>query len=88
MASDDETRLLTISEAARLLGVHQNTLRSWADKGLVKHVKLPSGYRRFVVAEIKRLRREMGLDVSAGVDDRVATGGGNDEVPAELEDHR
>ncbi len=66
MGRDDETRLLTISEAARLLGVHQNTLRSWADKGLVKHVKLPSGYRRFTLAEVNRLRREMGLDEGGG----------------------
>ncbi|MDP9364144.1 MAG: MerR family DNA-binding transcriptional regulator [Chloroflexota bacterium] len=55
-------RLLTISQAARMLGVHQNTLRTWADKGLVRHVRLPSGYRRFAVTEVERLRREMGLD--------------------------
>ena len=57
-------RLLTISEAAGLLGVHPNTLRGWADKGLVNHVKLPSGYRRFTLDEIKRLRREMGIDAA------------------------
>jgi putative resolvase len=54
--------LLTISEAARRLGVHPTTLRSWADKGLVKMVKLPSGYRRFSPAEIDRVRREMGIE--------------------------
>ncbi|MDP9411495.1 MAG: helix-turn-helix domain-containing protein [Actinomycetota bacterium] len=63
---DDELRLLTISQAARLLGVHQNTLRSWADKGLVRHVKLPSGYRRFTLDEIQRLRREIGIDTAEG----------------------
>ena len=55
-------RLLTISQAAAMLGVHQQTLRAWADKGLVPHAKLPSGYRRFHVADIERLRREMGLE--------------------------
>ena len=61
---ESEPRLLTISQAARLLGVHQNTLRSWADKGLVRHVKLPSGYRRFSLDEIKRLRVEIGIDAA------------------------
>ena len=61
-----QERLLTISQAAARLGVHQNTLRTWADKGLVAHVKLPSGYRRFTVAEIDRLRREMGLEPAEG----------------------
>ena len=57
----DGPKLLTINEAARLLGVHQNTLRTWADKGLVPHVKLPSGHRRFRSADIERLQREWGL---------------------------
>ena len=61
-----QERLLTISQAAQRLGVHPNTLRTWADKGLVPHVKLPSGYRRFTVAEVERLRREMGLEPPEG----------------------
>ncbi len=54
-------KLLTISQAADLLGVHQNTLRGWADRGLVPVVKLPSGYRRFDPEEIARVRHRMGL---------------------------
>jgi len=61
-----QERLLTISQAAARLGVHQNTLRSWADKGLVAHVKLPSGYRRFEAAAIERLRQAMGLEPAEG----------------------
>jgi putative resolvase len=61
-----EQRLLTISQAAARLGVHQNTLRQWADKGLVPHVKFPSGHRRFTVAAIERLRQQMGLDADVG----------------------
>ncbi len=61
-----QERLLTISQAAARLGVHQNTLRSWADKGLVAHVKLPSGYRRFTSAEVERLRQAMGLEPAEG----------------------
>ncbi len=59
---DEGQRLLTISEAARRLGVHQKTLRGWADKGLVPHVKLPSGHRRFTEADIERLRQEMRVE--------------------------
>ena len=52
-------KLLRISEAAARLGVHPTTLRTWADKGMVAMVKLPSGYRRFRVEEIERMKQEM-----------------------------
>jgi len=55
--------LLTISQAARALCVHPNTLRGWGDKGLVPMVKLPNGFRRFAVADIEDVRRTMGLDL-------------------------
>ena len=54
-------RLLTITEAAARLGVYHQTLRTWADKGLVPVVKLPSGHRRFEPAAIERMRVEMGM---------------------------
>ena len=57
-------RLLTVAEAARVLRIHPNTLRSWADKGLVPVIKLPNGYRRFAVEEIEQVRHTMGLDRS------------------------
>lgn len=52
----DEKRLVGITEAARMLSVHPNTLRRWADEGVVPHIRLPSGYRRFDPAELKRFR--------------------------------
>lgn len=52
-------RLLTIAQAADRLGVHQKTLRRWADKGMVPVVKLPSGYRRFDPVDVERVRAEM-----------------------------
>ena len=58
--------MLTVGEAAERLGVHPNTLRAWADRGLIKHVRLPSGYRRFPVSEVERLRQEMGFDEVEG----------------------
>jgi DNA-binding transcriptional MerR regulator len=57
----DDQGLVAITKAARMIGVHPNTLRSWADKGLVDAVRLPSGYRRFTMEEIHRIRRDMGL---------------------------
>ena len=56
-----EQKLIAITKAAHMIGVHPNTLRAWADKGIVNVVKLPSGYRRFTVEEIERVRREMGM---------------------------
>lgn len=55
----EEDKLLTITQAAKRLGVHYQTLRAWADSGKVPMVKLPSGYRRFEVSEIDRVRQEM-----------------------------
>ncbi len=39
--------LLSISEAAERLGVNKKTLRAWADKGHIEHVRTPTGYRLF-----------------------------------------
>ncbi len=61
MTDDVAPRLLTIAKAAARLGVHPDTLRGWADKGMVPVVRLPSGYRRFDPSEIERVRGEMGL---------------------------
>lgn len=60
MATKTGRRLLTIGEAAASLGVHANTLRRWVDRGMIRAVRLPSGYRRFEEAEIERKRREIG----------------------------
>ena len=57
--------LLTISEAARRLGIHQNTLRGWADRGLIPYVKLPSGHRRFESEAIDRLSATMRVEPDA-----------------------
>jgi excisionase family DNA binding protein len=52
-------RYLNITEAARRLGIHPQTLRAWADKGYVEHIRMPSGYRRFDPAVIERLAVDM-----------------------------
>ena len=35
--------LLQVRQAAGMLGVHENTLRRWEEKGLLRAVRLPSG---------------------------------------------
>lgn len=47
----------TLKTAARALGVHEQKLRSWERKGLVRMARLPgSQYRRVPVEEVRRLQ--------------------------------
>jgi excisionase family DNA binding protein len=55
-----EKEFLNVRETAQQLGVHENTVRNWADRGVLRGIKLPgSGFRRFPREEIERMRREM-----------------------------
>lgn len=52
--------LLNVRDTARALGVHENTIRNWEERGLLRSVRLPgSGFRRFAAADVERLRDEM-----------------------------
>jgi excisionase family DNA binding protein len=54
------TDFLNVRQAAKQLGVHENTIRNWEDAGLLHGIRLPgSGFRRFPREEIERMRREM-----------------------------
>lgn len=55
-----EHGLLTVTAAAKLLGVSPNTLRAWADRGSVPVVRLPSGHRRFEAHALEAFRRSSG----------------------------
>lgn len=51
---------LTLKRAAQLLGVHEQTLRSWERQGLMRMAHLPkSGYRRVPATEVERLQAAM-----------------------------
>jgi excisionase family DNA binding protein len=51
---------MSLKGAAEALGVHEQTLRAWEKRGLIRLVRLPgSRYRRVPRDEIARLRREM-----------------------------
>ncbi|NNF59141.1 MAG: helix-turn-helix domain-containing protein [Rhodothermaceae bacterium] len=61
------SELLSLTEAATLLGVHPATLRRWADQGDILVMVTPGGHRRFPRTEIDRLR-----GVSAHAEDDAA----------------
>ena len=46
----------TISIAADLVGMHQQTLRMYESKGLVRPQRTPGGTRRYSEADLERLR--------------------------------
>lgn len=51
---------LNVRDTARTLGVHENTIRNWEERGILRAVRLPgSGYRRFSVQDVERLHTEM-----------------------------
>jgi excisionase family DNA binding protein len=51
--------LLQVRQAARGLGVHENTLRRWEERGLIRAVHLPSGVRRFRPEDVDALKGQM-----------------------------
>lgn len=52
--------LMNVRDTARALGVHENTVRNWEARGILRAVHLPgSGFRRFAIQDIERLRAEM-----------------------------
>lgn len=50
--------LLSISQAARRLEVSVDTLRRWADRGLIETVVLPSGHRRYPATAVEKIRTD------------------------------
>ena len=56
----ESTANYTLKRAARTLGVHEQTLRNWEERGLIRMVRLPgSHYRRVPAAEVERLAAAM-----------------------------
>ncbi len=57
--------MLSVRETARRLGVHENTIRNWEQRGLLRAMRLPgSGYRRFRADEVDQLRAEMLIELA------------------------
>lgn len=55
-----DSPLLSVSAAARLLGVSSSSLRAWAAAGRVPHVRTPGGHRRFELDELVRWLADRG----------------------------
>jgi excisionase family DNA binding protein len=49
-----ERSLVTISEASRILGVSEATLRLWTDEGKIRAFVTPGGHRRYSRADLRR----------------------------------
>lgn len=48
-----EPGLISISEASRMLGVSETTLRQWTDEGKIRAFITPGGHRRYNKAELR-----------------------------------
>lgn len=57
--SDRMAQLMQVRQTARALGVHENTVRRWEERGLLQAVRLPSGVRRFRVEDVEAMREQM-----------------------------
>ena len=56
MSRDDAPTLLTVAQAATILGVHPNTVRTWTDAGRLTAYRINSrGDRRFRRGDVERL---------------------------------
>jgi len=50
-----QDELLKIKEAAKLLGINEQTLRKWVENKKIECIILPTGHRRFKISDINRL---------------------------------
>ncbi len=55
--TDQQDDWIGLSEAARLIGVHPSTVRSWADSGKLPVHRTVGGHRRFFRSDIEAFRR-------------------------------
>ena len=61
MTSDGiDMKLVTPGEAARLLNIHENTLRRWCDSGVIPAFRVSArGDRRLLQSDVIALRSRM-----------------------------
>ncbi len=59
MATTHAPTTIPISVAAERLGVHENTVRNWIDRGLLNGYLTPTGRRKLRLDSVERLEREM-----------------------------
>ena len=69
---------LTVTKAARLLGVHPNTVRAWSDAGRLRYYRInPRGDRRYRQSDLQRFLAAAEVDPAemGGVPVRYGPGG-------------
>jgi len=59
MATTQAPTTIPISVAAERLGVHENTVRNWIDRGLLDGYLTPTKRRKLRLDSVERLQREM-----------------------------
>jgi len=59
MATTQAPTTIPISVAAERLGVHENTVRNWIDRGLLDGYMTPTGRRKLRLDSVERIQREM-----------------------------
>jgi excisionase family DNA binding protein len=71
----DMAELMQVRETARALGVSENTIRRWEERGLIPAIRLPSGVRRFRREDVEAAQARMyeGLPPLAESDDVIST---------------
>ncbi len=66
--------MLTVGEAARILHVHPNTLRRWADSGIIRSFRNPErGDRQFQRYDVIRQIRGMRINNGRPADSSYET---------------
>ncbi|NEQ39485.1 MAG: IS607 family transposase [Okeania sp. SIO3I5] len=58
------SNLLTVSEAAELLGVSTKTIRRWENEGRIKSIRTEGGHRRFTVTDLIGNKQDNSLTVA------------------------
>jgi excisionase family DNA binding protein len=86
MSGNSRKEYLTPHEVASLLLVTTETIRQWAQKGLLNAEVTPGGHRRFLQHEVERFARERGLSLQRPQDDeyRVLIVDDDEQVAAYL----
>jgi excisionase family DNA binding protein len=62
----NDGRTLSPRQAAELLGVSAATVRRYADAGVLRAAKLPSGYRRFELRDVVVLAAKIQTGAASG----------------------
>ena len=57
---DPKGDVLTVREVARLLNIHENTVRRWGARGIIREYRVgPRGDRRFKYDDVARLLKHI-----------------------------